>query len=362
MTMKIFIAGNMGYVGPVVSAHFCRHLPAAHLIGFDTGFFAGCLVSPQEFPEVVYERQIFGDIRRLPTGVLTGVDSVVQLAAISNDPMGKAFESVTAEINSHCAVEVAREAKRQGAHHFVFASSCSVYGFAGDSAKNEESELHPLTAYARSKISAEEALRELADVNFLVTCLRFGTACGWSPRLRLDLVLNDFVASAIACGKITILSNGTPWRPMIHVRDMARAIEWGATRSLTEGGAFVTVNVGSNDWNYQVRDLAVAVQHVLPRVTISVNPDAVSDRRSYRVDFSRFGRLAPRYQPQETLIGTVEELALRLLSAGFSDANFRESFFMRLKFLSDARKSNRLSEQLYWNPPGDEPPAVLPKT
>jgi nucleoside-diphosphate-sugar epimerase len=346
---RVLITGNMGYIGPVVAAHF-RHLyPDIDLTGFDTGFFAGCLVSPQVFPETLYNRQVFGDVRQFPVELLSGIDAVVHLAAISNDPMGKAFESVTEVINSQYAVEVARHAKQAGVRHFVLASSCSVYGFAEEGAKTEESGLNPLTAYARSKVSAEQGLRTLADEDFLVTCLRFGTACGWSPRLRLDLVLNDFVASAITRGTIIILSDGTPWRPMIHVRDMARAIEWGASRSRSAGGDCVTVNVGANHWNYQVIDLANAVRENMPHVTISVNPDAAPDKRSYRVDFSKFKQLAPEHQPQQTLSATVVDLIERLQNCNFNDDNFRESAFMRLKVLSDARSTHRLTEQLFWN-------------
>ena len=323
-------------------------MPAAELAGFDTGFFAGCLIDQRRFPEAMLDVQHYGDVRRLRSEVLEGVDVVIQLAAISNDPMGKAFERVTDEINGGAVVENARRAKAAGAKAFVFASSCSVYGAGGERAKSESSELNPLTAYARSKIAAERGLRPLADSTFQITCLRFATACGFSPRLRLDLVLNDFVASALTLGRIVILSDGTPWRPLIHVKDMARAMEWAAMRPPESGGHFLLLNVGSNEWNYQVRELAEAVRVELGNVDISINKEAAPDQRSYRVDFGRFATLAPDHQPLETLHSAVRGLIGGLQASGFNDADFRDSNYIRLKVLTDLRSTGDLSEQLFW--------------
>jgi nucleoside-diphosphate-sugar epimerase len=345
--MKILINGNLGYIGPVVARHFRRMMPGAQLVGFDTGFFAGCLLDPRGCPEAVLDAQYYGDVRRPPSDLFSGVDAVVQLAAISNDPMGNAFEKVTEEINASAAADIARKAKAAGVRSFVFASSCSVYGAGGDDAKTENSALSPLTAYARSKISAEHALEPLAGPDFGVTCLRFATACGFSERIRLDLVLNDFVASALTTGKITILSDGTPWRPLIHVNDMARAIEWAASRPVS-GGAHLVLNVGANDWNYRVRDLADGVRSYLGDVDIVLNPAALPDKRSYRVDFGRYASLAPQHQPRETLASAVADVADGLLQAGFADANFRCSNYIRLKVLSELRARGDISPDLYW--------------
>ena len=179
------------------------------------------------------------DVRAITAVDLTDVDAVIHLAAISNDPMGNAYERVTEDINYQGTLAVARAAREAGARHFVFASSCSVYGFAEDGARNEQSSVNPLTAYARSKVASEQSLAQLAGPDFIVTCLRFATACGASPRLRLDLVLNDFVASAVTSGVIKILSDGTPWRPLINVEDMARAFDWAIDRSALNGGEFL---------------------------------------------------------------------------------------------------------------------------
>ena len=347
--MRILINGNLGYIGPVVLQHLRRVLPAAKLAGFDTGFFADCLIDQGEFSEAMLDVQHLGDVRQLPEEVLEGVDIVIQLAAISNDPMGNAFERVTGEINAEAVVENARQAKAAGAKGFVFASSCSVYGAGGEGAKSESSEVNPLTAYARSKIAAEQGLRPLADAGFRITCLRFATACGFSPRLRLDLVLNDFVASALTSGRIVILSDGTPWRPLIHVQDMARAIEWATIRPPESGGHFLVVNAGSNQWNYQVKELAEAVRAELGNVDISINNEAPPDKRSYRVDFGLFATLAPGHQPLETLTSAGRGLIAGLKASGFNDSDFRKSNYIRLKVLTDLCGRGHLSEQLFWH-------------
>jgi nucleoside-diphosphate-sugar epimerase len=349
--MRIIITGNLGYIGPVVANHFRRAFPEAWLAGLDTGFFANCLTTPLVCPEAVLDCQYFHDVRKVPSEVFTGVDAVVQLAAISNDPMGKTFESVTMEVNHEASLALARKARAAGVKRFVFASSCSVYGFAEDGARDESSNLDPLTAYARSKVATEEGLRSLAGADFQVTCLRFATACGWSPRLRLDLVLNDFVASALASKRIEILSDGTPWRPLIDVQDMARAIEWAVTRNRDVGGDYVVVNAGSNRWNYQVKDLAEAVRQSLPGTQVSVNAHAQPDKRSYRVDFSLFERLAPRHQPKHELATTIQELKAGLGAMNFADPDFRNSRFIRLKALAALKSAGYLDDDLFWKKP-----------
>lgn len=344
--MKILITGNMGYVGPLVVRHLRSSRPDARLVGLDTGYFAPYLTSAGVLPESLLDVQYFADVRNFPEEALAGVDGVIHLAAISNDPMGKAFEDVTAEINHEASLRLATRAKAAGARSFVFASSCSMYGYAEDEPRTESSPLKPLTAYARSKVATEEELAPLADSDFRITCLRFGTACGMSDRLRLDLVLNDFVACAVASGKITVLSDGSPWRPLIHVRDMARAADWALDRE--RGGDYVAVNAGSDRWNYQVKDLAHAVAAEIPDVEVDINTNASPDLRSYRVDFSHFESLAPDHQPQVELETAVRDLADGIQAMGFSDQNFRESHLMRLKALEGLRREGLLTETLAW--------------
>lgn len=348
--MKILITGNMGYIGPCLVDQLQRAYPGASLIGYDMGYFAHCLTGAAVLPETRIDRQHFGDMRAFDPAVLEGVDAVVHLAAISNDPMGNTFEKVTQDINDASSARLARLAKQAGVSRFVFASSCSMYGFAEGGPRKEDDALNPLTAYARSKVATEKVLRELAGTDFVVTSLRFATACGMSERLRLDLVLNDFVAGAVAARQITILSDGTPWRPLIHIEDMARAIDWAIGREMTNGGSFLAVNTGSDKWNYQVKDLAHAVARAIPDVSVSINKNAQPDKRSYQVDFSLFHRLAPDHQPQVDLAGAIHGLKDGLDTMGFADGNFRNSQFMRLKVLTHLRERGILDEQLRWSP------------
>jgi nucleoside-diphosphate-sugar epimerase len=347
--VKILITGNMGYIGPRVADELRRSHSDATLIGYDTGYFAHCLTGAPALPETRIDQQYFGDMRDLSADVLRGVDAVVHLAAISNDPMGNTYEQVTHDINTESSVRLAKMAKAAGVRRFVFASSCSMYGFAEGGPRKEVDALNPLTAYARSKVAMEGALRGLADERFVVTSLRFATACGMSERLRLDLVLNDFVAGAVAGKQITILSDGTPWRPLIHITDMARAIDWAVGRDPASGGTYVAVNTGSNEWNYQVKDLANAVAKVISGVSVSINKNAQPDKRSYQVDFSLFRKLAPNHQPKVDLDSAIRGLKDGLETMGFADGNFRNSQFMRLKVLTHFRERNILNDQLRWS-------------
>ena len=262
--------------------------------------------------------------------------------------MGATYAEVTDLVNRGAAVRAAQIGAAVGVRRFVFASSCSVYGFAPGAARCEGDPLNPQTAYARSKIDTEKALSEIELNGMVTTSLRFATACGMSDRLRLDLVLNDFVASAIAARKITVLSDGTPWRPLIDVRDMARAIEWALTRDVESGGSPLSINVGSDEWNYQVKDLANAVAAAVPGTSVSINQQAQPDTRSYKVDFSLYRSLAPNHQPQMTLDRSIALLREGLEGMGFADAEFRSSPFMRLKMLESHIKAGRLSSDLRW--------------
>jgi nucleoside-diphosphate-sugar epimerase len=347
--MKVLVVGNMGYVGPVLTRHLRQAYPQASLIGFDAGLFAHCLIGSTPFPEVCLDGQVFGDVRHIAKNLFEGVDAVVNLAAISNDPMGNRYEEATLAINYKAAVELAAMAKRAGVRSYVFASSCSVYGCAEEEAKQESSKLDPLTAYARSKVMAEKELIPMADARFTVTCLRFATACGMSDRLRLDLVLNDFVTGALTQKKIVVMSDGTPWRPLINVKDMARAIEWAITRGADQGGNGLIVNVGSNEWNYQVKDLADAVAQAIPGVEVSINKNAPPDRRSYRVSYDLFKQLAPKFQPLTDLKSTILELKEGLERARFNDLAFRESQYMRLNVISKFRETGMLTDSLEWS-------------
>ncbi|MBI5740599.1 MAG: SDR family oxidoreductase [Nitrospirae bacterium] len=346
--MKILITGNMGYIGPAVVQRLRSSYPDALLAGLDMGYFANCLTNAAVLPECRVDTQYFMDVRNLSTDVLEGVDSIVHLAAISNDPMGNTFEKVTYDINHVASIALAKKAKEAGVKNFVYASSCSMYGAADDGPRTEDSALNPLTAYAKSKVATERDLKLLADGRFRVTSLRFSTACGMSERLRLDLVLNDFVAGAVSTGKITILSDGTPWRPLIDIKDMAKAVDWAVAGEAQNGGDFLAVNVGSDEWNYQVGELAGAVASLIPGVEVSINGNAQPDKRSYRVGFGLFRSLAPQYQPSVGLAQAIKELKEGLEAMNFRDGNFRSSGFMRLKALTSLREQGLLTEDLEW--------------
>lgn len=346
---RILVTGNMGYVGSAVIRHLRQTMPQAYIAGYDSAFFAHCLTTRRELPERLLDVQHFGDVRNITGAELEGFDAVVHLAAVSNDPMGNRFEAVTDEINHRASVALALAAAAASVKHFVFASSCSVYGFADDGrARSELDAVNPLTAYARSKIATENSLRQLDLEDMAVTSLRFATACGMSDRLRLDLVLNDFVACALANGEITVLSDGTPWRPLIDIRDMARAIEWAATRAPAQGGRFLTLNVGAQDWNFQVRDLAQAVAGAVPSTRVSINTSAPPDGRSYKVDFGLFRELAPAHQPRERLDTTIAALCRGLHDIDFADKDFRNSHLIRLKALEHHIANARLTDDLKW--------------
>jgi UDP-glucose 4-epimerase len=344
--MKVLITGNMGYVGPAVVAHLRQVHPDWIIDGFDIGYFAHCLTGASRLPECQVDRQLLGDVRTISAALLEGYDGIVQLAAISNDPMGSRFSEVTQDINCGSAVRIAEAAAAAGASRMVYASSCSVYGIA-DGARTETDPVAPLTAYAQSKVAAERGIEQIGGA-MVTTCLRFATACGMSDRLRLDLVVNDFAAAAVATNEITILSDGTPWRPLIDVRDMARAIEWALVREASDESRFLVVNVGCEGSNHRIVEIADMVASVRPGTRVAVNSEAPVDSRSYRVNFDLFASLAPDHQPKVGLAESIQGVIEGLERMGFRDPGFRNSPMMRLSVLNDHVAAGRLSPELRW--------------
>jgi nucleoside-diphosphate-sugar epimerase len=344
--MRVLITGNMGYVGSTLVPYLRSKYPKYTIKGLDVGYFAGLISGTNFLPETSCNIQYYIDVRDITDEILRNVDSIVHLAAVSNDPIGVEFEEATREINELATVKLADRAKSLGVKRFVFASSCSVYGAGGSASKKEEDSVEPLTAYAKSKVAAEKRLYELKSSEMQITCLRFATACGMSDRLRLDLVLNDFAAAAYLTSKLEILSDGTPWRPLIDVSDMARAIDWALHRKQTPRNDYVVVNAGSNEANYRVADLAKAVTQLLPNTTVLNNPNAKSDPRSYRVNFDLYRKLAPDFLPITTLEESISRITHGLRRIASLDSDFRKSNFIRLNWLRRLIAENKITHLL----------------
>ena len=349
--MKYFITGNLGYIGPVLCDFIKRNDKDAFIIGYDTGYFLNCAISPKlpkDKPNL--DLQVYGDVRERNKidCYLDGVDHVIQLAAISNDPMGNEFEQATIDINQSSSLYLAKKCIELDIKSFTFASSCSVYGEGSDKPRTELDLTNPLTAYARSKIGTEEELKNLSNLGKTkITCLRFATACGYSPNLRLDLVLNDFVATALTTNSIKILSDGSPWRPLIDVEDMARALYWSCLRD--KGEALEIINIGSPNWNYQIKELAQSTKNELGNnINIDLNTNAAPDKRSYRVSFDKYYSLAPsNFTPQISLSKSIQNIynGLKKFSEEISSDR---SYLIRLNVLRSHKISKKLDENLFW--------------
>ena len=344
--MRILITGNLGYLGPCVVKQLRRTWPGARLTGVDTGYFTGSAIEELSHDERP-DQQFLADVRDLPSGLFNGVDTVVRLAALSSASMAKTFDAVHDDVNFRAGAEIARRAKKAGVKSFVFASSCAVYAPSEDIPGIERAETAPANAYLRAKVATEFSLRTLAGRDFTVTCIRYAAACGLSQHLRLDSVLNHFVACAVARGEIRVLNDGTPWQQLMHVRDMARAVDWAVARPPANGGALLVVNAGSDAWTWRAGELAAAVAETLPGTAVSVNAEVSGDRRSSKADFSLFRRVAPLHQPREKLAGTVLELKAAL-EQYFAANGTDFTRLVRLRTLSELVEQGRLREDLTW--------------
>jgi len=346
--MKILLIGNLGYIGPVLVNKLLEKKFIESVDGYDNGLFIGCLAHPLKSNDNKISNQYYGDVRNPKHLNLSVYDAVIYLAAISNDPMGNLYEEATLQINRDAAVNMARMAADAGVKRFLFASSCSVYGAGGVDAKTEDSSINPLTAYARSKVDAEELLSKLANENFNVICFRFATACGASPRLRLDLVLNDFVASAILTKTIKILSNGEPLRPLISVEEMSEAFSWGVLVPKNSIPNYLTLNTGFNSWNFSVKEIAEQVNFKFPKTKVEINLDAPEDKRSYKVNFDKYAKLTGREVPLKNIGTVITELADNINDIHFNSSDLRASHYIRLNVLKSLREDGRINELLYF--------------
>jgi len=324
--MKVFVTGHRGYIG----AHLVDLLKqAGHTVtGCDLGLFDGCA-----WEEVVSaDRDLRMDVRDVTLEDLTGHDCVMHLAAISNDPMGEVDATATYAINRDASIRIAQLAKKAGVPRYLFAASCSVYGAGKKLDLDENDPLNPLTAYAKSKIETEQAVSQLADYNFTPAYLRNATAYGHSPMLRIDLVVNNLLACAVATGEIRIMSDGSPWRPLIHCRDIARAFVafMNAPKERIHNKA---VNVGGDGENYQVQDIGDRVKELIPSAKITYTGEVGADPRNYRVKFDLLNNLLPNFKLQYNLSTGMEELYRKLIDRGFGRKDWIGDQFVRLRTL-----------------------------
>lgn len=339
--MRVLITGHLGYIGtvmaPLVEA-------AGHdVVGLDTDFYSTCTYgqSPKIFPS------IRKDIRDVEPADLKGFDAVIHLAALSNDPLGNLNPDITYDINHRGTIHLAKAAKAAGVPRFLFSSSCSNYGAAGDTLLNETAELNPITPYGKSKVMAEKDLAPLGDDKFCPVFLRSATAYGVSPRLRFDVVLNNLTAWATASGQIYIKSDGTPWRPIVHIEDISRAFIAALTapREAIFNQAF---NVGRSDQNFRIREIADIVKATVPNCEVAYAPDGGPDLRCYRVDCSKIARTMSAFAPQWDARSGAKQLYDAFVANGLKLDEFEGPRYKRIDHIKGMLESGRLDGSLRW--------------
>jgi len=340
--MKILLTGHKGYIGSVAGPIL---MSLGHeVIGLDSDLFRNCdfCKSQDYIPEMIK------DIRDVTVADLKGIDAIVHLAALSNDPLGNLNSQLTYDINCHGSVQLASLAKKAGVSRFIFSSSCSTYGSSGDGYVDEESNVNPITIYGKSKIIAEQEIAHLASKDFSPTYLRNATAYGVSPRLRLDVVLNDLVAAAFTTGKVSVKSDGSPWRPLVHICDIVAAIA-AVLDAPTETIHNQVFNVGRNRENYRICDIADIVTDVIPGSYIEYAPDGGPDHRCYRVSFDKITHLLPHYCPQWTVRKGVIELYEAYQRNGITSKEIQYGRYLRINEILRLKKTGKLNESLRRN-------------
>jgi nucleoside-diphosphate-sugar epimerase len=341
--MHVLITGHNGYIGSALTPIFQK---AGHQVtGLDTYYYGDCTLGKDEGEAYA---TLHKDLRDVEAADLEGFDAVVHLAALSNDPLGDLKPEWTYDINQHASVHLATMARQAGVKRFIYSSSCSMYGASvGDALLDESAPLNPLTPYAISKVRTEEDVSKLADDHFSPVYMRNATAYGFSPRLRADVVLNNLMCWAFTTGKIKIMSDGTPWRPIVHIADIAYAALalLDAPREVIHNEAY---NVGVNGENYQVRDIAAIVQETVPGTSVEYTGQSGSDPRNYRVDFSKLARRVPAFQPHWNARKGAQELYQAFQLAGLTYEEFMGRKFTRLKQLKYLMENQSLDDTLRW--------------
>ncbi|MBI3616044.1 MAG: SDR family oxidoreductase [Candidatus Omnitrophica bacterium] len=339
--MRVLITGHDGYIGSVMTPVFLS--AGLEVVGLDTGYYQDCSL----IPESTRVPEIRKDLRDLTSKDLAGFDAVVHLAALSNDPIGNLNSVWTEQINFQASVRLAQLAKAAGVERFLFSSSCIMYGMSDASWVNEEAPLDPKTAYARSKVLAEQAISKLADDRFSPVFLRNGTVYGLSVRMRFDTVLNNLVGCAVTTGKVVVQSDGKPWRPVIHAQDVARAFlhVLKGPREVIHNQAF---NNGEDGMNHQILELAETVARKVPGAAMECRAHADADQRTYRTDFGKFARAFPDFKFRWNIEKGTEELVEAFRKVGLTHADFIDKRFTRLKWVRHLLDSGMLDDSLRW--------------
>jgi nucleoside-diphosphate-sugar epimerase len=341
--MRILLTGHNGYIGMVMAPMLIAE--GHEVVGLDSNLFEQCTFDGVmcELPQISIRK----DIRDIQACDLEGCDAIIHLAGLSNDPLGNLNPALTYEINHIASVHLAKVAKEVGVPRFLFSSSCSTYGAAGQDTVDEEAAFHPVTPYGHSKVLVEQDIARLENSNFSPTFLRNATAYGVSPRLRFDLVLNNLVAWAVTTGRVYIKSDGTPWRPIVHIEDIARAFiaTLNAPREVVHNQAF---NVGRNEENYQIRDLAKIVEEMIPDCRVEYAEGAEPDKRSYRVDFSKLARTLPEFKPQWNAWRGVKQLYEAYGKSSLCLEDFEGAKYKRIDHIKQLLKGGCLDSALRW--------------